>query len=347
MVENQNKLFIPYWIFSILGTLAFIITIVTVCTDYRELFFDNLTLHLLSCGALGVISAGIQIMFFDKNSIFILINKDSKLINIIFKVILFIILAYSSLIYIFKNPNFQKNQIIIGFIFWVSNLFSLEVFEHYVNKITGEKSKLTTYEFNKKNEIIYSALITVTLFTYAYSGLKSNIVQSLRTGRDMSYSFDIYHAISAIIIGMLASFYYMLMKRIFLSQIKKNGLEIYFWAWVFILLFLLCFYYWINALFFFSLITLLYYCVIIIKTKESVKAQLILNSILILNLFCILGALTIAALDDYPKNSFLAISITNLCFWIANIFTPVVPVVIEKVKKFVIEKVKKCPNVPT
>lgn len=336
MVENQNKLLIPYRIFSILGTLAFIVTIVTVCTDYRGLFFDNLTLHLLSCGALGVISAGIQIMFFDKNSIFILTEKDSKLINIIFKIILFIILAYSSLIYIFKNPNFQKDQIIIGFIFWVSNLFSLEVFEHYVNKITGEKSKLITYEFNKKNKIIYSALSAVTLFTYACCGLKSTIFQSLLTGRNMSYSFDIYHAICAIMIGMLASFYYILIKRIFLSQIKKNGLEIYFWAWVFILLFLLCFYYWINALFFFSLITPLYFCAIIIKTKESVKAKLMLNSILILILFCILGVLTIAALEDYPKNSFLAISITNICFWVANIFTPIV-----------IEKVKPCPNVPT
>lgn len=340
MVENQNKLFIPYWIFSILGTLAFIVTIVTVCTDYRELFFDNLTLHLLSCGALGVISAGIQIMFFDKNSIFILTKKDSKLINIIFKIILFIILAYSSLIYIFKNPNFQKDQIIIGFIFWVSNLFSLEVLEHYVKKITGEKSKFTTYEFNKKNAIIYLALTSATLLTYFYIGLKSNSGQSLLTSRDMSYSFDIYHAISAIFIGILASLHYMLMKRIFLSRIKKNRLEIYFGVWVLILLFLLCFYYWVNALFFFSLITPLYFfAILIIKNEESVQAQLMLTSILILNLFYISGALTIAALDDYPKNSFLAISITNLCFWIANIFTPVVPVVIEKVKK--------CPNVPT
>lgn len=340
MVENQNKLFILYWIFSILGTLAFIVTIVTVCTDYRGLFSDDLTLHLLSCGALGVISAGIQIMFFDKNLIFILTKKDSKLINIIFKIILFIILAYSSLIYIFKNPNFQKNQIIIGFIFWVSNLFSLEVLEHYVKKITGEKSKFTTYEFNKKNEIIYLALITVTLFAYFYTGLKSNSGQSLHTGRDMSYSFDICHAISAIIIGILASLHYMLMKRIFLSRIKKNRLEIYFGAWVFILLFLLCFCYWTNALFFFSLITPLYFfAILIIKTEESEQAQLMLSSILILILFYISGSLTIAALDDYPKNSFLAISITNLCFWIANIFTPVVPVVIEKVKK--------CPNVPT
>lgn len=336
MVENQNKLFILYWIFSILGTLAFIVTILTVCTDYRGLFSDNLTLHLLSCGALGVISAGIQIMFFDKNSKFILTKKDSKLINIIFKIILFIILAYSSLIYIFKNPNFQKDQIIIGFIFWVSNLLSLEVLEHYVKKITGEKSKFTTYEFNEKNKIIYSALIAVTFFAYFYTGLKSDSSQSLHTGRDMSYSFDICHAISAIIIGILASLHYMLIKRIFLSRIKENGLEIYFLIWIIILFIFLLFFHWIGALFLFSIVTLIYFFIIYIIEPVSRQAQFKESSILILFLFCISGALTIAALNDYPKNSFLAISITNLFFWIANIFTPVV-----------IKKVKKCPNVPT
>lgn len=327
MVEDQNKLFIPYWIFSIFGTLAFIVTIVTVCTDYRELFFDNLTLHLLSCGALGVISAGIQTMLFDKKPLFILINKNDKRMNIAFKIALFIILAYSSLIYIFGNPNFQKDQMIIGFVFWVSNIFSLEVLEYYVNNISGKKYKVTTYEFNIKNATIFATLSSLTLFVYAYSGLKSNS------------GFDISHAISAVIVGILASLHYMLIKRIFLSRIKENGLEIYFLIWIIILFIFLLFFHWIGALVLFSIVTLLYFFIIYIIEPVSRQAQFKESSILILLLFCISGALTIAALDDYPKNSFLAISITNLCFWIANIFTPVVPVVIEKVKK--------CPNVPT
>lgn len=337
MVENQNKLFIPYWIFSILGTLIFIVTIIIACTDYRGLFFDNLTLHLFSCGLLGVISAGIQTMLFDKNSLFVLTKKDNKSrINIGLKIALFFFLAYSSLFYIFENPNFKKEQMIIGFIFWVSNLFSLEILEYYINYISGKKYKFTTYEFNEKNKILYGVLILFTLLACYYSELKSNSTQSFLAGKDMSNSFDIYHAISAIIIGILASLHYMLIKRVFLSRIKENGLEIFFWIWISILLFLLFFYYWISALFFFFLITIPYFMVILIIKPISTKAQFFISSILILILFYMSGALTLAALRDYPKNSFLEISITNICFWVANIFTPIA-----------IEKVRSCPNVPT
>lgn len=337
MNTKQDNLAIAYWICIVLNLIMLLLTIFIL--NGKDLFFENLTIHLLICVLLGMLSAGLQIIIFEKKLIKILFKQKSY--NCFFRFvvifILLVILANSSLFYIFNNPNFKERPIITGLFFWISNICFLEIFANINNQNLNRKRRLNENSFNynnKKDSLLFLLLIICTSFLSAYSGLMGKKIQFLLTHKEVSFSIG--HALSSGLVGILARLYFVQMKKIFISKIINNKLENYFYCWLLSLVFLLFLYdTWIGGSLLFLFIGVVYWSIILLCKK--LPQEVLLSPFIVFFLIYLSGGLTLATLQDYPSDSFMKISLTNLCFWIANIYTPVL---IEKVTS-------KCQKEPT
>lgn len=323
-MPNTDKLTAPYWLCLILELIIFILTLIIIFFEV-DLFFDSIGLHLLICAILGIISAGLQVIIFEDKSYLILFKKENCLLNFGVKIVLFVILIYSSLFYIFNNPLFIDNYVITGLYFWVFNIFSLELFDYKNKKILNQENYQVPFNFSKQETILFTILMIATCLMYVCTGLKSKNIINQKT-----LELDGIHIISALFVGMLASIYFMYAKRIFVSKIKDNKLEWYFLFWLIMFLFLLGYCRaWVSAFFIFILLSLVYVillyiiCCVFKPAQIRIVSEAICSSIVIFVLFYLCGGLTLVTLQYYPNDTFAKISITNFCFWITNIFTPI------------------------